>query len=198
MAWAEESAERGTVWTLVDALRKITCLADHGGRALVARMVCDELGEQLPFQEHKQAVMHLYSLAEVCTQHPKGLTTLLRVLERIEPDTRPVTTLRATVGGMMTRQGILPLVDALLTSRTMLDDEERRLVVSRLRPEIAQSVRYRARARLHVIEIVRTCLDYEGGLPELLRALRELEGDSFPVRRSEEAMRALPQEDLGN
>lgn len=97
MAWTEESTEGGTLWALVYAMQKITCLADHNGRNLVARMVCAELHEQLPFEEHKQAVGHLYSLAEVCAQHPKGLTTLLRVLERIEQGSKPMAVLRAII-----------------------------------------------------------------------------------------------------
>lgn len=107
MAWSEEGAELGTLWPLVYALQKITCLADRNDRNLVARMVCDELGEQLPFEEHKHAVGHLYSLAEVCTQHPKGLTTLLRVLERIEQGSKPMAVLRSIVAEM-TALEILP------------------------------------------------------------------------------------------
>lgn len=107
MVWAEESAERGTLWPLVDALRKITCMADGTGRNLVLRMVSHELREQLPFEEHKQTIGHLYSIAEVCTQHPKGLTTLLRVLERIEQGSKPMAALRAIIAEM-TALEILP------------------------------------------------------------------------------------------
>ncbi len=103
MVWADES----TLWPLVDALQKITCLADRNGRNTVARMVCSELREQLPFEEHQQAVVHLYSLAEVCAQHPKGLTTLLRVLERIEQGSKPMGAVRAIVAEM-TALEILP------------------------------------------------------------------------------------------
>lgn len=107
MVWMEESTAHGTLWPLVYTLQKITCLADRNDRNLVARMVCDELGEQLPFEEHKHAVGHLYSLAEVCTHHPKGLTTLLRVLERIEQGSKPMKALRAIVAEM-TALEILP------------------------------------------------------------------------------------------
>ncbi|HEX8868472.1 MAG TPA: hypothetical protein VF821_22630 [Lentzea sp.] len=106
MSW-EEDVDRGTVWPLVTALQKITCLADRSGRNLVARMVCDELREPLPFEEHNQAVSHLYSMAEVCARHPKGLTTLLRVLERIEQGSKPMRALRAIVADM-TALEILP------------------------------------------------------------------------------------------
>ncbi|MEV6235141.1 hypothetical protein [Lentzea sp. NPDC051838] len=96
MVWADDS----TLWALVDAMQNITCLADRSGRNTVARMVCLELREQLPFEEHPQTVIHLYSLADVCSQHPKGLTTLLRVLERIEPGSKPMGALRAIVAEM--------------------------------------------------------------------------------------------------
>ncbi len=90
------------------------------------------------------------------------------------------------------------LVDALLTVPSVRDEASRKLVLARMRREIADAVPHHQRTRLHVIELVRTCLDYDDGLGDLLRVLRELEGDSIPVRRSEEAMRALPWENLGN
>jgi hypothetical protein len=83
------------------------------------------------------------------------------------------------------------LVDALLAVPCVRDDEGRRLLLSRLRPEIAHAVPHQSRTRLQVIELVRTCLDYEGGLDDLRRALHEIEGESIPVRRSAEAMRTL-------
>ncbi|MDX8031682.1 FxSxx-COOH system tetratricopeptide repeat protein [Lentzea sp. BCCO 10_0856] len=86
------------------------------------------------------------------------------------------------------------VVDALLTVPSVRDETSRRLVLSRMRPEIAQAVPHHRRARLHVVELVRTCLNYDDGLRDLLRVLRELEGESIPVRRSEEAMHALTEE----
>lgn len=87
------------------------------------------------------------------------------------------------------------LVDALLAVPSVRDETSRRLVLSRMRPEIAQAVPHHQRARLHVIELVRTCLDYDGGLDDLVRVLRELEGAaSIPVRRSADAVRALVDE----
>jgi Effector-associated domain 2 len=86
------------------------------------------------------------------------------------------------------------VVDALLAVPSVRDETSRRLVLSRMRQEIAQAVPHHPRARLHVIELVRTCLDYDDGLGDLLRVLRELEGESIPVRRSAEAMRTLTEE----
>ncbi|MGW6442029.1 effector-associated domain 2-containing protein [Lentzea sp. NPDC055074] len=83
------------------------------------------------------------------------------------------------------------LVDALLAVPCVRDDEGRRLLLSRLRSEIAHAVPRQSRARLQVIELVRTCLDYEGGIDDLLRVLHEIEGESIPVRRSAEAVHTL-------
>lgn len=87
------------------------------------------------------------------------------------------------------------LVDALLAVPSLGDEPGRRLVLRMMRREIAQAVPHHQGARLHVIEIVRTCLDYDDGLGDLLRVLRELEGESIPVRRSAEAIQALSEQD---
>ena len=89
---------------------------------------------------------------------------------------------------------IVDLVDALLRVPSIRDESGRRLVLSRLRQEIAHAVPHQQRARLHVFELVRTCQDFNGGLADLLRVLRELEGDSIPVRHSAEALRRLAEE----
>jgi hypothetical protein len=72
MPWAEPSADSGALWPLVEGLQRIPSLRNRGGRDLVVRMVCDELGATPPFVEHDHATGHLFSLAEVCSQHPHG------------------------------------------------------------------------------------------------------------------------------
>ncbi|MEU0877378.1 hypothetical protein ABZ345_02170 [Lentzea sp. NPDC005914] len=83
------------------------------------------------------------------------------------------------------------LVDALLEVPSVRDEASRRLVLSRMRREIADAVPHHQRARLHVIELVSTCQNYDDGLADLLRVLRELEGDSIAVRRSAQAAQSL-------
>jgi hypothetical protein len=90
------------------------------------------------------------------------------------------------------------LVDALLAVPSVSDEPGRRLLLQRMRREIAQAVPHHQGARLHVIALVRTCLDYDGGLDDLLRVLRELEGDSIRVRRSAEAAQALVDQKPGD
>ncbi|SFS77498.1 effector-associated domain 2-containing protein [Saccharopolyspora flava] len=78
------------------------------------------------------------------------------------------------------------LVDALLKVPAVAEDDSRRVLLGLLRPEIRNAIPHHARTRAHVINIARTCRDYEGGLGDLVRALEELEGDSMPVRRVRE------------
>src|ERR1041384_6231047 len=74
--------------------------------------------------------------------------------------------------------GVGDLGDALLDVASIRDDMARSTVLALLPSRIAGSVPYHPRARLHVIGLARTCLNYEGGLAELLTALRDAEGGS--------------------
>lgn len=73
------------------------------------------------------------------------------------------------------------LIDALLEVPCVLEDDTRRILVAQLKPDIAKAIAYHAKPRYHVINIVRTCLNYDGGLAELLALVESLEGDSLPV-----------------
>ncbi|MCS7475780.1 hypothetical protein ACFFQW_24740 [Umezawaea endophytica] len=75
------------------------------------------------------------------------------------------------------------LVDALMEVDSIREDSARSVVLSLLPVRIAGAVPHHPRARLHVIGLLRTCLDHEDGLLELVAVLRELEGDSLAMRR---------------
>lgn len=130
--WTRGGAGQGALWPLVEALRRIPCLADRNGRNLVVRMLCDELREELPVEEHHLAFGHLFSIVEVCGQRPDGLPALVRVLGRIEQESKPVVALREAVRGM----SALPLWPR----------EERRAVFDLLRGVVVDDLRgiYRA------------------------------------------------------
>jgi hypothetical protein len=107
MPWAEQNADSGALWPLVEGLQRIPSLRNRSGRGLVVRMVCDELGVLPPFEEHDHATGDLYSLAEVCSRLPDGLTTLMVVLERIEQGSKQVIALGEVVRSM-TASGLWP------------------------------------------------------------------------------------------
>jgi hypothetical protein len=87
------------------------------------------------------------------------------------------------------RHVLFELVDALLTVPTVSDNAGRQQLISSLRPEIATAVPYHPAARPHVVALVQTCLRHDGGLIELIDAVRGFDGPSIPVRRLEEIAR---------
>jgi hypothetical protein len=86
-------------------------------------------------------------------------------------------------GAELPYQGYMALVDAVGAVPTMLNDDTRSAVVGRLEPDISRAVRHFPARRAHVMSIVRTCLDHDGGLAGLLAVLRDIEGDSMAWRR---------------
>lgn len=81
---------------------------------------------------------------------------------------------------------VLALVRALEAVPSLADDAGRTSVIGQLRRDIAATVRYDARARLHLLGLVRTCDDHPGGVRELIEVLTFVEGDSLPMRRVRE------------
>jgi hypothetical protein len=67
------------------------------------------------------------------------------------------------------------LVSALEGVPCIANDDTRSLVVTQLRPAISGNIRQYPQRRAHVIGILRTCLDYERGVAELITAIASLE-----------------------
>ncbi len=80
-------------------------------------------------------------------------------------------------------EGVFALVDALAELPSMLSEAGRTALIRQLRPGIAAMARQDPRPRLYLLSLVQTCLEHEGGLVEMLTALRFIEGDSVPMRR---------------
>jgi len=76
------------------------------------------------------------------------------------------------------------VVAALESIPCLSNEHTRSLVVEQLRPAIAGSIRYFPQRRMHLISILRTCLDYRDGVRELLAAIAVQEQDgSLPLDR---------------
>jgi hypothetical protein len=77
----------------------------------------------------------------------------------------------------------------------MLNDQMRMLVVSHLRPVISGAIPHYAQRRAHVMGILRTCLNYRGGLTDLVSAIASIEqADSIPYQRLLDALGLPPAE----
>ncbi len=75
-------------------------------------------------------------------------------------------------------------VDIMELIPCMSTENDRALVIKRLRPAIAGSIRYHPGRRSHVMSILDTCRDYTGGVGELLAAMANIErADSLPLQR---------------
>lgn len=80
------------------------------------------------------------------------------------------------------REAFPELIDALLAVPCVRKPESRRLLLELFtRREIADVVPYHAEDRLHVIAMARTCQRFDGGLLDLLDAVRAIEPESPQV-----------------
>ncbi|MBT8226720.1 MAG: trypsin-like serine protease [Dactylosporangium sp.] len=121
--------------------------------ALVQRWA--PLGSLLPAQ-HPRADPHPPATPHLSTPRPAG--------------TRPVT-------------GVLRFALEVADLPTLRTGAGRDQVIGQLRPDIAALVPRHTERRFDVLSLVRTCLDYPGGLDEMLAVLQTLEGDSVQLRR---------------
>jgi Effector-associated domain 2/TIR domain len=74
------------------------------------------------------------------------------------------------------------LVEAFLDLPQVNDEGNRRLLLGLIRPEIASVVPSHSSDRFHVIALLRTCLQYEGGLANLIDAACSLGMDAGHAR----------------
>ena len=84
-----------------------------------------------------------------------------------------------------------PVVDAILRLPSMGDYGARMMILTSLSPRIRDVIPRSSVARLDVINTVRTCRNYSGGLQELVAAIRVVERDSVPMRELDAAILAL-------
>jgi vWA-MoxR associated protein C-terminal domain/vWA-MoxR associated protein middle region 0/Effector-associated domain 2 len=98
--WITPSVNQNALWPLVQALHRLSSLADRKGRDLLIRMLCGKLQERLQVEDHRQPSAHLFSIAEACQRHPDGLAALIEVLERLEEDTEALAAVRHAVRDM--------------------------------------------------------------------------------------------------
>ncbi|WP_246257620.1 effector-associated domain 2-containing protein [Amycolatopsis anabasis] len=76
------------------------------------------------------------------------------------------------------------VVDALESVPCVAATESRRALIRLLRPAVSGAIREHPGRRMHVMEMLNTCLDYDGGLAELVGLITRIEGEeSLPVRR---------------
>jgi len=149
---------------------------------------------ELPHDIVRLATIQSFAVSQRCLG--ADLERLAKRLVRLLPALANVSPARSRgVASPVPRETFYSLVEALEAIPCFLNDDTRSLLVNELRPTIARAVRYSQQRRIHTINIVRTCLNYEGGLAEMLATIREIEGVvSTPLRRLAAVVRDLPPE----
>lgn len=121
------------------------------------------------------------------------LAGLTRQLVRLLP-----TQAGRTPRGEPPREVFFNLVTALEAMPCLRHEDTRALLVSQLPLTIARAVRYSSQRTAYAMNLIRTCLDHEGGLAEMIATIREIDGaDSMPLQRLVEISRQLPPEFAG-
>jgi len=120
----------------------------------------------------------------------EGKSTLIfnKVTKEEEPHTE-----REVLSAVLypTREQKLDLVSVLLECSTMQDSNSRLAVLKQLPSKIFRNIRDASQSKIHVMNIVNTCLDYEDGLIKLVESLRFFEEDSLPMREVDNTLNQL-------
>lgn len=106
----------------------------------------------------------------------------------------PAVTGLIAAGPVLRRGWLLDLLDTLLAVPSVADQRTRDQIVSLLRPDIAATVRRHPAAHFDTWAILRICLTFPDGLPELVEVIRVFEGDSIPMLQLARAVAHLPTE----
>ncbi|SNR26390.1 effector-associated domain 2-containing protein [Actinomadura mexicana] len=86
------------------------------------------------------------------------------------------------------RPAVFDLVDRMLEVPLLSSPQGRDQVVGALRRDVAAAITRQPGARMDCFAILTTCLDYPGGLKELVDVTRGLAGESLSVHRLEQAI----------
>ncbi len=90
---------------------------------------------------------------------------------------------RGSVGPPLAKDAFSEVVDALEAVPCVDRRYSRQLIVERLRPEIAVTIQNFPERHTHVVEILRKCMNYDGGVTELLSLIHEMDETSVAWRQ---------------
>lgn len=139
------------------------------------------------------AVKETEAAAWVRLMAPAAGTGLVSVPGPVPDAAPPAAAVPPEAGPAVGRAALFELVDRLLDVPVMAREQGREEVVRALRREIGGAITRHPEARLDAYSILGTCLDYPGGLQELLDVLKGFAGGSMPMHRLEQAIaRSLP------
>ncbi|HEC85854.1 MAG TPA: serine protease [Thioploca sp.] len=83
------------------------------------------------------------------------------------------------------------LINALLDCPSMKDNQLRNTVLQELRPEISENMPSRSQSKHHIVKIVDTCLNFSGGLAELIDTIRFFDENTQQMQALDALIRQL-------
>lgn len=139
---------------------------------------------ELPDNIHKLALAQAFSFSQL--RFGADLDLLASRLVTLVPSLgasalRPVSTNSgddSLTSRALPKSAFFEVVDALLAVPCIYRRYSRHLIVERLRPEISTAIQYIPERRAHVVEILRKCMNYDGGVAELLSLVRDMDANS--------------------
>ncbi|HEX5120259.1 MAG TPA: hypothetical protein VFW65_34165 [Pseudonocardiaceae bacterium] len=91
----------GPIWRVVEALLRVPVLKDRSERDLVSQLLTDEWESLTPIAGHENAVHHLVNLVDACRSRPRGLATLMAILDRLDLGTTHLAEVHRVVDPMI-------------------------------------------------------------------------------------------------
>ena len=122
---------------------------------------------------------------EVIRHHPQTDPAIYQRVDVAVKETHAVGWIRllSLTAPLIASPEFYELVNALEELPSMRSEHTRSLVVEQLR--FGGTIPYFPNRRAHVTSILRTCLDFEGGIDELMLAIMDHEpSDSLPLARA--------------
>ncbi|MCB9099817.1 MAG: toll/interleukin-1 receptor domain-containing protein [Anaerolineales bacterium] len=114
------------------------------------------------------------------TSHPAPGASLADLVSSPPAPTPPSAAIPSTE---MTKIQKQKLVQALLACSSMSDRNKRDAIIDDLSPNIKHSIDRNSADVFDVMNIVNACLNYEGGLQELIDTMEFYEGSALPMQR---------------
>lgn len=150
--------------------------SQYGGEASAPVFVVNSISEQRKNIERIKETLRSWGI-DIPDEEKDDTTTSQTASTSPPPqqESKPLTEL--------TTQQQLRLVNLLLACDAMSDADARDAVLSLLQPRIVSTINRNSQARLDVLNIVRRCTSFPGGIEELVQAIVDVEGESLPVQR---------------
>jgi hypothetical protein len=99
------------------------------------------------------------------------------------PHNRPAATGRPPAPVALSTDWVGLLTEAFLNVPAIANDDSRQTVFDMLPNRLRDGIPRSRTPRVQVVQMIRSSANYRGGLSDMLRAIRLVEGDSDPMRR---------------